>query len=124
MFVEGNVIPDNDVDLLEDFKDLKAKWKHHEVKRLDEPALLCRNALENPQRVSASLSSHRDLKPLMTRCSGSITYDPDTGAITISASAEFESGKNEAGSDNDAGKGTTAADNDPPDSRDRDVDKD
>lgn len=122
MFVES-IATEYDVDSLEDFKDVKTKWNHHEVKQVNED-LSCRKALESSERKNASLSNYRDLKPLMTRCSGSIKYDPDTGAITISATAEFESGKKETESDNDAGKGTTAADNDPPDSRDRDVDKD
>ena len=61
---------------------------------------------------------------MLSKCSGSIKYDPETGAITITAAAEFESGGKEVEKDNDAGKGTTSADTDPPDSRDRDVDKD
>lgn len=124
MFVES-VSSEYDVDLLEDTKNITSKWNHHTVKQIDEK-LSCEKALETPPREHSSMSGRWDIKPLMTKCSGSIKYEPETGAITITGTAEFDTGKKEPepSHDNDAGKETTSNDVDPPDSRDRDHDKD
>jgi hypothetical protein len=121
MFVD-NVSAEYDLDPLEEFGEVTGKWKHHDVKQVSED-LPCRKVLEVSPREKLRSLSKCEIEPMMAGCSASYKQNADgswevKGEIkfTKQDNAEKESDK---GNESSAGQGTTAKDNDPPDSGDR-----
>lgn len=119
MFVD-TVSSEYDLDFLEEFTKTASKWNHHEVRQLDDDSH-CSKALEFTQKGKAQSLTGREIKPMMSSCSGKFRQNPD-GSWEIEGKIEFKTRddkEKENTNENSDNQGTTAANNDPPDSRDR-----
>lgn len=126
MFVDP-VSSEYDFDLRKELAEVANQWNCHDVRHLV-AEVTSRCFLEIPSKESVRSLSRYEIKPMMSSCSAGYKQNSD-GSWEITAEIKFTNGdeketkERENSNESSASQGTASKEADPPDSRDRDYDK-